>query len=251
MEVHHHPHTSIGRQKWTHYLWEFLMLFIAVFCGFLAENQREHMVEHQRANEYALSLYEELKIDTESITKTINDNIKTIGKLDTFCLFSREKFQRKINNGMLYYYDSYATQINNFTSNNTTVEQLKGSGSLRIMGRNISQKISEYGKKLSELDNEYRLSRVEFQKIEDLSFKIFDGYIKVVFFYPDRDQFRDSVFKLNIPLINNDTTLMKEFVGWLKFEAHIYDSQNKFFLIQLKQSATELMALLNKEFKLE
>ena len=33
MEVHHHAHTD--RKKWTHYLWEFLMLFLAVFCGFL------------------------------------------------------------------------------------------------------------------------------------------------------------------------------------------------------------------------
>ena len=46
MEVHHHPiaigsHTS--RKKWTPYLWEFLMLFLAVFCRFLAENQREHI----------------------------------------------------------------------------------------------------------------------------------------------------------------------------------------------------------------
>jgi hypothetical protein len=42
MEVHHHAHTA--RKKWTHYFWEFFMLFLAVFCGFLAENQREHYI---------------------------------------------------------------------------------------------------------------------------------------------------------------------------------------------------------------
>ena len=36
MEVHSHTHSP--RKKWTHYFWEFLMLFLAVFCGFLAEN---------------------------------------------------------------------------------------------------------------------------------------------------------------------------------------------------------------------
>ena len=46
MEVHHHSHTA--RKKWTHYFWEFLMLFLAVCCGFLAENQREHYIEHKR-----------------------------------------------------------------------------------------------------------------------------------------------------------------------------------------------------------
>ena len=39
MEVHHHAHTP--RKKWTHYFWEFFMLFLAVNCGFFVENQRD------------------------------------------------------------------------------------------------------------------------------------------------------------------------------------------------------------------
>jgi hypothetical protein len=62
MEVHAHTHTE--RKKWTHYLWEFLMLFLAVFCGFLAENFREHRVESRRGRQYIFSLYEDLKSDT-------------------------------------------------------------------------------------------------------------------------------------------------------------------------------------------
>ena len=48
MEVHAHSHTA--GKKWTHYFWDFLMLFLAVFCGFLAENIREHSVEKHREN---------------------------------------------------------------------------------------------------------------------------------------------------------------------------------------------------------
>jgi hypothetical protein len=62
MEVHAHTHTP--RKKWTHYFWEFLMLFLAVFCGFLAENQREHMIEHQREKKLVIELMEDLKIDS-------------------------------------------------------------------------------------------------------------------------------------------------------------------------------------------
>ena len=40
MEVHHHAHHE-GRKSWKSYFWEFLMLFLAVFCGFLAEYQLE------------------------------------------------------------------------------------------------------------------------------------------------------------------------------------------------------------------
>jgi hypothetical protein len=56
MEVHTHTHTA--RKKWTHYFWEFLMLFLAVFAGFLAENQREHIVEHQLKDSSPIALNE-------------------------------------------------------------------------------------------------------------------------------------------------------------------------------------------------
>ena len=65
MEVHHHSHTS--RKKWTHYFWEFIMLFLAVFCGFLAENFREHQIEHKRAKQFARSLLNDLKEDTAAL----------------------------------------------------------------------------------------------------------------------------------------------------------------------------------------
>src|SRR5437762_13179198 len=77
MEVHAHSHTSDpdpstssghrGRKKWTHYLWEFLMLFLAVFCGFLAENIREHSVEGRKEKEYIKSIIEDLKTDSSNL----------------------------------------------------------------------------------------------------------------------------------------------------------------------------------------
>ena len=49
-----------------------LMLFLAVFCGFLAENFREHQVEHQREKQYIKSFIEDLKSDTTFINLYIN-----------------------------------------------------------------------------------------------------------------------------------------------------------------------------------
>src|SRR6187401_380061 len=65
MEVHAHSHTA--RKKWTHYFWEFLMLFLAVFCGSLAEYQLEHKIERDRARELAQNFYEELKNDSVTV----------------------------------------------------------------------------------------------------------------------------------------------------------------------------------------
>src|SRR6187551_3770635 len=65
MEVHAHSHTP--GKKWNHYFWEFLMLFLAVFCGFLAENYREHYVERERAIELAKNLYKEILADSIAV----------------------------------------------------------------------------------------------------------------------------------------------------------------------------------------
>src|SRR5258705_8528640 len=63
MEVHKLPHHPTHKKKWGEYFLEFLMLFLAVFLGFLAENQREHMVERKHERQYVLSLLNDLKLD--------------------------------------------------------------------------------------------------------------------------------------------------------------------------------------------
>src|SRR5687767_14705532 len=60
MEVHAHTHTA--RKKWTHYFWEFIMLFLAVFCGFLAEYQLEHVIENKREKQFIVSLVSEQEV---------------------------------------------------------------------------------------------------------------------------------------------------------------------------------------------
>jgi len=56
------------------------MLFLAVFCGFLAENIREHQIERHREKQYLQSLYEDLKADTTRLNFIINlDNEKISG----------------------------------------------------------------------------------------------------------------------------------------------------------------------------
>src|SRR5919107_4365308 len=64
MEVHAHDLHKVPGQGWKHYIFEFLMLFLAVFAGFLAENQREHIVEHHREKKFARRLLSDLRQDS-------------------------------------------------------------------------------------------------------------------------------------------------------------------------------------------
>ena len=211
MEVHHHAHTA--RKKWTHYLWEFLMLFLAVFCGFLAENQREHIVEKKRAKEYARSLVHDLSNDTSQLSAFMKRVPFFVAKYDSFLLLQRNL--KTASTGQLYYYSSFVNTMTDFTSNVSTLDQIKNSGSLRYFDPPIQDKISEYAR-LVDRNKDYKPFAVPIhERAVTLGSKIFDGE---VFYYdylfdPEKQSRRptDSFMHSNPPLINSDPALMKEF----------------------------------------
>ena len=211
MEVHHHAHTP--RKKWTHYFWEFLMLFLAVFCGFLAENKREHIVEKNRAKEYARSLVHDLSTDTSQLSNFMKRVPFFVAKYDSFLLSNRNL--KTPSTGQLYFYSSFVNTMTDFTSNVSTLDQIKNSGSLRYFDPHLQDKISEYAR-LVDRNKDYKpFAFPIYERAVSLASKIFDGE---VFYYdylfdPERQSSRptDSFMHSNPPLISSDPTLMKEF----------------------------------------
>ncbi|HEU5166872.1 MAG TPA: hypothetical protein VFU29_15085 [Chitinophagaceae bacterium] len=142
MEVHHHAHTE--RKKWTHYFWEFLMLFLAVFCGFLAENQREHMVEHQREKQYMHSLLNDLKKDTTNFNGVITSYTNSIKGMDTLIGLLKSPERNKYT-GDIYYFAKEVVFYKPFNTLDKTYEQMKSSGNLRLVhDTNLLDSLSNY-----------------------------------------------------------------------------------------------------------
>ncbi len=138
MEVHAHTHpsTSSGhKKKWTHYFWEFLMLFLAVFSGFLAENEREHMIEHRREKQYMHSLVNDLTIDTTRLHSILENRNRREIMLDSLMMLMR--FSNKAAYSMdIYFYNSYASRMDfRFNSDDGTLQQLKNAGNLRLINK--------------------------------------------------------------------------------------------------------------------
>jgi hypothetical protein len=134
MEVHAHTHPSISsghRKKWTHYLWEFLMLFLAVTLGFLVENLREHFVENKRAKEFAILLYNDLKSDTSYLKQMSEAQLLNLNEEDS--LIDLLKSNRYIGNNYFFvdHYNKVATLLFFKPAFPVNFEQAKNSGSLR------------------------------------------------------------------------------------------------------------------------
>src|SRR5688572_1662230 len=151
MEVHHHAHTS--RNKWTHYFWEFLMLFLAVFCGFLAENFREHKVEDLRAKQFARSLIQDLNNDTAAIHyyKRAAKNYNSI--CDT--LLDLNKMQLEGPNATKFsFYTRFTYWTTRVAWNRTTFEQIKNSGSLRYFKHSLLERLMNYDALINDIERE-------------------------------------------------------------------------------------------------
>ena len=74
MEVHHHGHHHEhheGKRSRKSYFWEFLMLFLAVFCGSLAEYGLEHKIENDREKAFIETMISDLKEDTTLLGESI------------------------------------------------------------------------------------------------------------------------------------------------------------------------------------
>jgi hypothetical protein len=142
MEVHAHTHTP--RKKWTHYFWEFLMLFLAVFCGFLAEYQLEHVIENQREEKYISSLMEDLVQDTLDMHKDINGWQNIIMLADSV-RSELEKQPGQRNHATLYRCAARLRFNNTFLYHDRTIEQLKSAGNYRLIrNKAIADSLVEY-----------------------------------------------------------------------------------------------------------
>jgi len=177
MEVHHHAHTE--RKKWTHYFWEFFMLFLAVTLGFLVENQREHYIEHQRAKQYASALYKDLIKDTVTLNERTEFMVAGTKALDTLIAIL-QSFEDNNEVPKIYALSAYAYSGAFFGATTSTIEQLKNSGSLRyFQGYDLVPAFSEYDSDLQRLkqveerniylNEEIRIFLTQFLDVKNIS----------------------------------------------------------------------------------
>lgn len=144
MEVHKHPHHVTHKKKWGEYLLEFIMLFLAVFLGFLAENLREQSVEHHREKDYIHSLVEDLKSDTLQSNKIlILLNRQKAGIDSLMAALASPEILDKSNNAYRLWNKNIG--FPDFLSNDRTIQQLKNSGGLRLIrNKAVSDSIMKY-----------------------------------------------------------------------------------------------------------
>jgi hypothetical protein len=120
------------------------MLFLAVFCGFLAEYQLEHQIEKERARQYIVSLYEDLKNDTTRIHQLIlyDDNkIKELGNMYTCYDTVIKDLKSTACMGTLVI---HSRSNKGFVLSDRTLKQLANAGGYRLLNKEDADSIIAY-----------------------------------------------------------------------------------------------------------
>ena len=258
MEVHHHTHTS--RKKWTHYFWEFLMLFLAVTLGFFVENQREHYIEAQRAKEYAGMLLEDLRKDTAMLAARKRLLLNSISQTDTLInIVTRREFKNIPADSFYLYNGSAINSLVRTGFAEATIEQLKSSGNLRYFSNlELKKKISEYDVAIrefnmrEEIDNNRSAVTINYiTKLEDFQLnRFYYGYLldqqrgkNVTYRHSLFDAFKNNRYEINDPF------MMKEFINFSAWRMAnvwmdiVYNSINPTL-----QVGSELIEMLKNEY---
>lgn len=175
MEAHTHTHTP--RQKWTRYFWEFLMLFLAVFCGFLAEYQLEHKIEKNRAKQFMSSMIEDLKADTTAIATLNQHRIDRLQMYDSLInsIIEKEYLENRVG---FYYWGRNISRRVLFYSADGTMQQLKNSGGLRLISnRSLADKIIAYDVLYRSIGFQQELEENHLHDYRAVASRIFDAAV--------------------------------------------------------------------------
>ena len=256
MEVHAHTHAGHGKKTWKEYFWEFLMLFLAVFCGFLAEYQLEHMIEKQRANEFALSLKRDLITDTTNFNTSITSLNLCIHKIDTLigCLGNAK--EAKDHQPNIYRLSVYAFVFPGSEANESTLQQLLNSGSLRYFKNdelvdNIKvynqfvQLLNLFNTSSSGFNIEFRKAQLKFVEINPiLNFIEHNNFLNGAH---DKAGIGTESFQ-NEKLVITDGQALKEYASWCALKKfYMANSLNR--IKKVKKSAISVLQILNKKFE--
>jgi hypothetical protein len=245
MEVHHHPDLHHNRKNFKEYFLEFLMIFLAVTLGFFAENLRERFGDNHKKYQYAKTLIADIKLDTiacHQIVAGANYYIKDYDSL--LQLLNTKNASVK----SLYYFFVPTNQYIIFNSINSTIDQLKSTGHLRLFEDNhASDTINSYYQQSKLVENYFNTYSKYFDEFHNDAFELF-AYSQIDSAISDPDKLLDSAKHLQ--LLDDDYKLRQKVYSKL-FILKIISVYYIDIIHKLKNRGVNCINFLKKEYDIE
>lgn len=239
MEVHYHPEEHHKHSKrFKEYLKEGLMIFVAVFMGFIAENIRERISDHKKEKEYAASLVRDLQQDSIKLSEVFGyQKLLDKGKDSLISVLSDSASSPDFNEKAYHLFFKYGTSLAIFNSTDRTMSQLLSTGNLRLIeNHEVADKIADYYDTVKDAGTQLTLNNVSANDCFQYAQNLF------IFQYG---------LKPNTPhkklITSNPDTLIKYInkLTQMKISEQFYVQND---LKQVNKSCMALISLLKKEY---
>ena len=235
-------------RNWKGYFLEFIMLFLAISLGFMADNFREKISERTKEKEYIQSMVEDVEEDRINITKVTNINSQRIRYLDSllnicFNYSSTNRDKLKLNQ----YFSHVLTHPEFIAPTELTMQQLKNAGGMRLIkSKEAINEIIRYDTKLKKIANQQLYYQNYQNKAINLGTKIFNLQNLVIALKNPINNLTPEDFEL----IAEDKLKLKE----LGNSVAMYKGIIEYYVILLKEMDKQgevLIQTLEREYKLK
>lgn len=236
----------LNLKNWTSYFKEFFMLFLAVFCGFLAENYRESLSVRKMERDYILSLVEDLKTDTTNLSGYIDFRREKSVLMDSLAEMMLSDNRSSMGN-QIYFLARQVFNEQAFIYSDGTIQQLKNAGNLRLISkRNVVNELLAYEKRVKVLEEWDENDNRTKSTFREMGGKVFHSF--------EMNKTMDSNMKFVMPttnpqLITDDLGVINE----IAFQIHSLSKMTKGNSLRaesLKSDAARLLKLIHSEYKL-
>jgi hypothetical protein len=249
MEVHHHPDLHHKQKKFKEYFLEFLMIFLAVTMGFIAENLREYITNHSKEKEYIAGFIHNVEDDTASLRHVIDASRQQAKGADSMLMLSHRNMTIDSNRKTFYYTAiKYFYNSTTFKSNDATLQQLKNTGDYRLIEKDhVADSLTKYDADVNSIYDQGDYYVDYFKQILSLLDEINDMTV-----------FGDSAFVKNgrmtdkpYPRLIGDSSKLRTFFNKV-FDFRIITSSYAENNLQPQlENATRLIAFLKKEYDIK
>ena len=155
------------KKKWYVYFIDFIMLFVAVTLGFLAENVRDQQTDKNREISYLKNVHEDLLVDINRFEFVMSANNWRLLMLDSLHM---EINKVSPDLPSLYYYIRNLAVRTTFESSHLGLDQIKASGGFRlIQNAKIIAGIQDYERRLN---SAMKLEEIRERTLEQARFKM-------------------------------------------------------------------------------
>ena len=237
---------TLHKRKWSSYLLEFLMLFLAVFLGFVAENIREDLIDKETEQVYMQNMLYDLQADTAIYADYFSRTVEVHHLIDTIAILIKNPNRKEHISKLAFSARMLTAKARALSAVTRTYDEMKSSGHLRLVRNDaIAGKVSSYYNSLSAFEGYNDITLIWANNYAEAMAKLFDGaaLLKII-------KEKKEISLTPDAMISEDTIAMNEL---LTSAGYIYGAiaLNNNLAVSRSKEALQLIQLIKEEYRLE